>query len=629
MYFRDANGKIMIDRWGEKMYDFAQQYGLNRAGGVGGNGIFSNKYEDNRTNGNAFTLGAFTDIKFLKDFTFTLNVNLYDYDRRGTYIESPFVDHYTSSSDNGYLSKSASRTFTYNTQQLLNYHKVAGLHDITVLLGHEYYNYKYEYIGASGKNFPLEGTSELDALLQLDPDPSSSSSVYNVEGYFVRGLYSYADKYYLNASYRRDASSHFHPDHRWGNFWSVGGAWIISREDFFRVPWVNSLKLKASVGSQGNDSIGEFLYADSYNIVNNNNEVAFQWRQKGTPDITWETNRNYNAGVEFELFNSRLNGSLDFFYRKTIDMLFSLTTPPSTGYTSYYTNLGDMRNRGLELDLQAVLVNNRNFRWDMNFNISYVKNKVLRLPDDIKTTVVDGYNGYVNVDGSFVSKYKYFVAEGLPLFTWYYPEYAGVDPATGEALYYKNIVDEEGNVTGRETTNNASLASDYRLGDAMPPFYGGFGTSLQLYGFDLSVNLNYQIGGLARDYTYASLMHSGASTSSTWHRDIYKSWTPTNTNTDVPRFRSGEAYSQNALSSRFLTNASYINFQNVNFGYTLPAKWTRTIGIEKFRIYFSGENLGFFSMRRGFDPRYTLAGYTNPELYSPIRTLSGGINLTF
>ena len=630
MYFRDANGTIMKDQWGEPMYDFAQQYGLNRAGGIGGNAIFSNKYDDNTSNGNAFTVGGFADFKFLKDFTFTVNVNIYDYDRRSTYITSPFIDHYTSSSDNGYLYKSSSRTFTLNTQQLLNYAKVFGKHDVNVMLGHEYYNYMYEYLGASGFNFGIDGVTELDALLQKDPDPSSYNSVYNNEGYFARALYNYAGKYYGSASFRRDASSRFAKNHRWGNFWSLGAAWIISKEDFFNVPWVNSLKLKFSVGSQGNDNIGNYLYADSYDIVNNNNEVAYQWKQKGSEDITWETNTNYNAGIEFELFKSRLSGTLDFFYRKTSDMLFSLNTPPSSGYTSYYTNLGDMRNRGVELDINGTILETRNLVWSANFNLTYVKNKVLKLPDDIKKTTVDGYPGYVNLDGSFVSKYKYFVAEGLPLYTWYYPEYAGVDSNTGEALYYKDIIDDTtGEVTGRETTNNPSIATDYRLGDAMAPLYGGFGTTLQAYGFDLSVNLNFQIGGLARDYVYATLMHSGAATATNWHKDIYKAWTPDNPNTDVPRFKDNETFGQTAMSSRFLTNASYLNLQNVNFGYTLPSKLTRKVGIEKVRIYFSGENLGFISMRKGFDPRYNIAGYTNPELYSPIRTLSGGINLVF
>lgn len=629
VYYRDADKHIMIDQWGEKMYDFARNYDLSRAGGIGGNSIFSNKYRSEETKGNSYIISGYADINLTKELTLTVNGNGYNYERRYTYINSPFVDYYTDSSDNGYLSKASYRTFTYNTQQLLNYAKQFGKHDVSAMVGHEYYNYKYEELTASGYNFGIDGTHELATCLNLNNNPNSYSNSYNNEGYFLRAMYNYDSKYYGSVSYRRDASSRFAKDHRWGNFWSAGGAWLISKESFFRAPWVNSLKLKVSVGSQGNDNIGDYLYADSYKVVNNDNEAAYQWRQKGAQNITWETNANWNAGVEFDLFKGRLNGSLDYFYRKTSDMLFSLNTPPSIGYTSYFINLGDMRNAGLELVLQASLINKKEFRWEVNFNISHVKNKVLRLPEAIKTTEVEGYNGYVNLDNSFVSKYKYFVAEGLSLYTWYLPEYAGLDAETGEALYYKDILDDAGRVTGRETTKDASQATDYLIGDALPDFYGGLGTTLSYRGFDFSVNTNFQIGGKAYDYTYQTLMHTGGTTSTTWHVDMLKAWTADHRNTDVPRLMYSETYSQNARSDRFITNASYLNIQNINVGYTLPSSLTQKYNIEHIRIYISGENLLYFSARQGFDPRYTLKGYTNPELYSPIRTVSGGISLTF
>lgn len=629
VYYRDASKNIMVDKWGENMYDFARNYDLSRAGGVGGNCIFSNKYRSEETTGNSFIASGYADILLTKDLTLTVNANAYDYDRRYTYINSPFVDYYTDSSDNGYLSKSSSRTFTYNTQQLLNYGKQFGKHDVSAMVGHEYYNYKYEYLSASGRNFGIDNTQELATCLNLFNTPNSYSNSYNNEGYFFRAMYNYDAKYFGSISYRRDASSRFATDHRWGNFWSVGGAWLISKESFFNAPWVNSLKLKASVGSQGNDNIGDYLYADSYKVVNNDNEAAYQWRQKGSKDITWETNTNWNVGTEFDLFRGRLSGSLDYFYRKTSDMLFSLNTPPSIGYTSYFINLGDMRNAGLELVLQATLINNKDFKWNVNFNISHVKNKVLSLPDEIKTTKVEGHNGYVNLDKSFVSKYKYFVAEGLSLYTWYLPKFAGLDAETGESLFYKDIIDDAGNVTGQETTKDANQATDYLIGDALPELYGGLGTSLSYRGFDFSINMNYQIGGKAYDYTYQTLMHTGGTTATNWHLDMLKAWSPDNTNTNVPRLLFSEAYSQSARSDRFITNASYLNIQNINVGYTLPSNITQKFNIQNIRVYLSGENLLYFSARQGFDPRYTLKGYSNPELYSPIRTVSGGISLTF
>lgn len=236
IYFRDANKNIMIDKWGEQMYDFAQAYDLSRAGGVGGNCIFSNKYNSNETSGNSFIASGYADINLTKDLTFTFNANAYDYDRRNTYITSPFVDYYTSSSDNGYLSKAAYRTFTYNTQQLLNYNKQFGKHDVSAMIGHEYYNYKYESLSASGHNFGIDNTRELATLLNLYNTPNSYSNSYNNEGYFFRGMYNYDTKYFGSVSYRRDASSRFASEHRWGNFWSVGGAWLISKEAFFHAP---------------------------------------------------------------------------------------------------------------------------------------------------------------------------------------------------------------------------------------------------------------------------------------------------------------------------------------------------------------------------------------------------------
>jgi len=629
VYYRDADKNIMKDQWGEQMYDFANNYELSRGGGIGGNSIFSNKYSNSLNNGNSLTFSGYSDFKITNDLTLTVNGNMYNYDTRYTYTNSPFVDYYTNSADKGYLSKSASRTYSYNTQQLLNYNKRINQHNISALLGHEYYNYKFETLNASGRNFGIDNTTELATILNPNINPNSYSNSYNNEGYFFRGMYDYAAKYFGSVSYRRDASSRFAKDYRWGNFWSVGGAWLVSKEDFFNVSWVNSLKLKASFGSQGNDKIGNYLYADSYNVINNANEVAYQWRQKGANDITWETNRNLNIGTEFELFNRKLSGSVDYFNRTTTDMLFSLNTPPTIGYTSYFLNLGDMRNRGVELVLNANLIDKKDFQWDVNFNITHVKNKVLSLPNDIKTTQVDGYNGYVNLDKSFVSKYKYFVAEGLPLYSWFLPKFAGLDQSTGESLYYKDIIDGNGNITGQETTNDVTKATDYIIGDALAQFYGGFGTTVSYKGLDLSINLNYQIGGKAYDYTYQTLMHSGNTTSTNWHVDMLNAWTPENNTSDVPRLKLAETFAQNSRSDRFITDASYLNIQNINLGYTLPSNINKKFKTQRLRIYMAVENPFYLSARRGFDPRYTLQGFTNPELYSPMRTISGGINVTF
>lgn len=627
VYYRGADKQIMHDQWGEPMYDFARLYGLSRAGGVGGNSIFSNKYTSTRYNVTDFTANGTADFIITPDLTLTINANTYNHDSRYNYTDSPFVDHYTDSSNNGYLSKSDSKTYSYNLQQLLNYNHDFGRHTVSALLGHEYYNYKYEYFSMSGKNFGIDGATEINQLLQKNY-PESYSRRYNNEGYLFRGMYDFDDTYFASVSFRRDASSRFAKDHRWGNFWSAGLSWVMSKEKWFDVSWINSLRLKASVGSQGNDNIGNFLYTDTYTIVDNQGEPGYQWRQKGTEDITWETNTNWNVGVEFELLKNRLSGSIDLFYRKTSDMLFALATTPSIGYTSKYINMGDMRNQGLELVLNATPVVNKTLRWDVNLNLTYVQNRVLSLPADVKTNSIDGHAGYVNHDTSFAQKYWYFVGEGLSLYTWHLPKYAGTDKQTGEAMYYKDETDQSGKVT-RTTTKNWSDATEYLCGDAMAPVNGGFGTSLAAFGFDFNINFNFQLGGKAYDYTYQTLMHSGGETSTAWHKDILKSWSADNTSSNIPRLRFSEQYAQNGRSDRFLTNASYLSCQSLNLGYTLPKQLTQKAAIENVRVYFSAENLFYVSARQGFDPRYNIAGYTNPELYSPMRTCSFGIQLSF
>lgn len=631
VYLRDGNGNIMIDKWGQHTFDFGDKYGLHR-GAIGSNptnAIFSNKYRQSTSNGNSLQANGYAEFQILPELTLTVNGSTYLYDRKAFYATSPFQDYYTSSSDNGYLSLTKYSTRTYNLQQLLNYNKTFGQHGLEALLGHEYYNYTYNWISGSGNNFGIDGSTEFGTVLNRNL-VSSYSTKYNNEGYFIRAIYNYDRRYYANASFRRDASSRFAKSHRWGSFWSAGAAWVISNEEFFNIDKVDNLKLKVSVGSQGNDNIGNYLYADTYDVVNNNNNPAFQWKQKGTNNITWETNTNWNAGVEFELFNHRLSGSFDYFYRKTSDMLFSITTPPSAGYTSYYANVGDMRNAGFEIALDGTIMQTKNFSWSANFNIGYVKNKVLKLPDNVKTQSFDGHDGYVNLDGSFVSLYRFAVAEGLPLYSWYTKQSAGVDPETGAALYWKNTKDSNGNVIGREKVENSTQADYYLSGDAMSPWNGGFGTSLNYRGFDFSVNMNFQLGGLVYDYTYQGLMGSGGiATSQNWHQDILKHWTPENKNSDIPRLRANELYSQNAMTDRFLTSASYLNLQNINFGYTLPKDMTSKWGIENMRVYFTGENLAYLSARRGLDPRQSNFGITNPEMYSPTRTLSGGVQLTF
>ena len=621
LYIRDGNGNIRYTEDGIMMYDYGHNAGMERSIFTDSNALSDSRLDTSNAEGNAFNGTTYFDITFLKDFKFTFNAGVTLDETRSTSIMNPYFGQYKG--EKGLIGKGHSRHFEYNTQQILNYTKQFGAHNLNVMVGHEYYNARSYSLSASKSHMLTQENDELSGAVIDKQSAGSSRSEYNNEGYFARVMYDYSSKYFFSASFRRDASSRFHPDHRWGNFWSLGGAWILSREDFMAgtQEWLDNLKVKASIGSQGNDNIGNFQYTNTYTIENANGEVSTVFNSKGSENITWETNSNFNAGVEFSFLRGMVTGGVEYFLRKTTDMLLSFPVPPSQGYSSYYANVGDMRNSGIEIELNYTPIRTDKIVWDINLNMTHLRNKITMLPQERRNKVVEGYGGYVS--GTT------FFGEGLPMYTFYMKKYAGVS-SEGESMWYMDETDADGNVIGRTTTTEYAKASDYLCGDPIPDLYGGFGTSLSCYGFDLSVAFTYQIGGLAYDSGYAAAMYSPAnkSTGMNWHKDILNAWTPENSSSNIPRLQY-EDQNQNGQSDRFLMNASYLNLQNINLGYTLPAKLSQKLGIDRIRIYLACENVYYWSKRQGFDPRYSYSGSTSQATYSPVRTISGGINLQF
>ena len=621
LYIRDGNGNIRYTEDGIMMYDYGNNAGMERSIFTDSNALSDSRLNTSNAEGNAFNGTTYFDISFLKDFKFTFNAGVTVDETRSTSIMNPYFGQYKS--EEGLIGKGHSRQLEYNTQQILNYTKQLGAHNLNVMVGHEYYNARSYSLSASKSHMLTQENDELSGAVIDKQSAGSSRSEYNNEGYFARVMYDYSNKYFFSASFRRDASSRFHPDHRWGNFWSLGGAWILSREDFMAgtQEWLDNLKVKASIGSQGNDNIGNFQYTNTYTIENANGEVSTVFNSKGSENITWETNSNFNAGVEFSFLRGMVTGGVEYFLRKTTDMLLSFPVPPSQGYSSYYANVGDMRNSGIEIELNYTPIRTDKIVWDINLNMTHLRNKITMLPQERRNKVVEGYGGYVS--GST------FFGEGLPMYTFYMKKYAGVS-SEGESMWYMDETDADGNVIGRTTTTEYAKASDYLCGDPIPDLYGGFGTSLSCYGFDLSVAFTYQIGGLAYDSGYAAAMYSPAnkSTGMNWHKDILNAWTAENSTSNIPRLQY-EDQNQNGQSDRFLMNASYLNLQNINLGYTLPAKLSQKLGIDRIRIYLACENVYYWSKRQGFDPRYSYSGSTSQATYSPVRTISGGINLQF
>ncbi|MBR1869277.1 MAG: SusC/RagA family TonB-linked outer membrane protein [Bacteroidales bacterium] len=622
LYVRNADGSKKIDANGITMMDYGDgmNAGLSRPFMQNGNALLANMLNTRNSEGNAFSAAGAADISFLEHFKFTINASTAIDESRGTTVQNPYYGQFASAG--GTLGKSHSRTYSFNTQQLLNYTQSFGRHNLNVMVGHDFYDLKSAYLYASKQKMFSQDNKELDGAVVDNASASSYTGEYMTEGFISRAQYDYDAKIFLSASFRRDASTHFAPEYQWGNFWSAGGAWIISKEPWFHASWVDMLKLKASIGQQGNDDIGTYRYTDTYSIQPSDGEVSVVFDSKGKRDISWEKITNFNAGIEYTLFDGIIDGSFEYFDRRTKDMLFQFSVAPSNGYSSYYDNVGDLYNRGFEIGLNLNLINSRDVQWNVNFNATKVLTKITYLHDDVKTLTMDGYDGYSN--GS------YFFGEGLPLYTRYLKKYAGVDPETGESLWYKNKKDESGEITGQETTNQYSLA-DYYLGDnPTPDWYGGIGTSLYFHGFDFSINTSYQIGGKSFDSGYQNFMAppTQGNTGNTYHVDYAKAWSATNKDSDIPRWQ----YADNnaaSTSDRFLTDASYLNIENINFGYTFPSQLTSKVGIQAFRIFASCENVAYWSVRKGFDPRGSFTGGTSYTSYLPIRTFSAGISLKF
>jgi len=531
------------------------------------------------------------------------------------------------------------RQFSLDQQYLASYkRKFAKIHQLEVLVGWESYWYREQ--GLTGYNDHLFNPfiGELSNAYGTQPTSNNLSSYtldFQTAGVLARVQYDLLDRYFINATYRYEGSSRFAPQNRWGHFGSIGAAWLINRENFMsEAKWVDELKLKASWGTQGNDQIGTgigaFLaYEDLYSIQYNDQTGEFSkvLALKGNPDLTWEKQMLSNVGIEFDFFKNRFGGSIEYFNRTNSDMLFSLTMPPSAGYASLRQNVGTVVNNGGELELYGVLVKSRNVEWSINGNLTYIKSKVRELPDIYKE------NGWKMSSA--------ILKEGGSLVEGYLPMYAGVDQETGKALYYVDPDGEKENgVTDKSqwaTTTNYEEAKQADLGDLAVKCYGGFGTTFKAYGIDLSIQCAYQFGGKAYDGSYQELMHSGKQLGRNWHMDILNAWTPENTNTDIPRICASDDWDQQT-SDRWLVSSDYLGLNNITLGYTLPKKWTKKAAMEKVRIYFQGDNLALYSARQGFDPRQSqnsdavgmgISTNSGNYVYSQLRTLSGGISITF
>ena len=449
-----------------------------------------------------------------------------------------------SASYGGSVMQYSSRVYSLDQQYLLNYKKTFGNHNLDILAGYESMDFNTESHYILGYNMYSDKNWTASNVIDRK-NGSGSYNEYATIGIITRASYDFNEKYYGSVSYRRDASSRFHPDNRWGNFWSVSAAWDMAKENFIsQYDWINMLKLKASFGQQGNDNLyykgytNYYPYLDQFTVSGSDGVFSDGvLYYKGSKDITWETSNSFNVGVDFALLGGRIDGTIEYFNRQTKDMLYYKPVAMSNGYTQLPMNIGSVRNSGVEIELNYTPIETNDLKWVINWNGTLMKNKILELHPDLKGEMIDG---------------SYIYREGESLYQMYLTKYAGVDPDSGEALYWAK---DENGVEYKDKDWSAAYNSNRQAsGDLLPTIYGGVGTTLEFRGFDFSIQCAYQLGGTIYDSGYQAFMHGGDShyMGYNWHKDILNAWTPENRNTNIPRVDAIDKYTNSSSSSLIL-----------------------------------------------------------------------------
>lgn len=621
IYVRDAAGNIMYDaNLGKPIYDYGDgKYvlGTYRNYISGGNPTSGFLYDKQESLMDVLDAKWYATITPIENLNVTGTIGYFLDNTRHHNVYNRFYGAYAQK--NGLAQQKQARLRGLNIQALANYRRTFGdVHHGAIMIGYESYERNSEVVYAAGYDlYDPNSWAVNNTLNNATRISGGGSEGYSTRGFFGRLNYDYDSKYFVEASFRRDASSNFAPKHRWGNFFSASLGWDAAKETFLQdATWIDMLKVKASYGQQGNDNLDlkAPYYEDIYDVEGTDSWSDGNLAQKGNPDITWETSNAWNAGVDFSFFQERLSGTVEYFLRQTSDMLYNKPVAPTNGFSSIPMNVGSIRNSGIEIELTGRPISTRDITWEINFNGTWLKNRIIELHPDVKGQIITGLR---------------ILKEGESVYNYYLPKYAGVDPATGEALYWAR--DDEGN---EYKSNNYDIAYDTNrqmTGNTLPTFYGGFGTTLNAYGFDLSVQFSYQLGGKMYDYGYASLMHSGKTQSlgKNWHVDALEQWTPENPNTNIPQLNAQNTYDfGDKESDFFLVSSNYLSLQNITLGYTLPAKWTRKIFLEGVRIYGAADNVAIWTKRKGLDPRTSMASMSNGA-YSLMRNISGGIRVTF
>lgn len=603
VYQRDMKtGAYLLDENGDRMFD----YGEYRPNSYAKYNLLASMPHDKReVKRDAASLRGYVQVTPIEGLTYKMSLNV-DYN-------SKFLHNYDNptygpgSISGGEVSKQNYRTTGMTFNNVVNYQRtINDNHNIRVMVGQEYYEYNTSNFGGTRSKVIMDGFYEPDAASSLS-DFSGDSDQYKLLSYFGSAEYSYASKYFLSGSVRTDGSSRFHPDHRWGTFWSVGASWKIMQEAFMAETsgWLSNLSLRASYGAQGNDQVGYYAYQALYSIRNNLGESGLHAYRLATPNLSWETNLNTNVGLDFGLWNNRLSGTVEYFERRSKDLLFSKDLVPSSGFSSMDENIGAIKNYGWELQIAGYPIVTKDWKWKLSLNATTYKNKITSLPAD---EMWSGNKKWV---------------KGGSLYDFYLVEWAGVNPENGNPMWYR--YNNDGEKVTTEDYSSTTTSDKVKCGNSLPKWTGGIQSDLSYKDFSLSFLFSYSLGGKIYNGDKLSLMSQGP-TGTSWSVDMLDRWTPENTNTDVPRLTTSPKSSWTNSSDRFLVDRSYLRLKNITFSYNLPKTILNTLTLKDASVFFQAENMLTFTKQQGLDPEQTVGGSTYYR-YPAMKTISFGINV--
>ena len=662
VHLHDVNtGQYILDDFGAKQYDGGSYIDANgqvvntRNQFVDRHLMWESELNKDKTIRNTMNAIAYADFILPYNFTFTLKANL-----NTRHSEENSYDSAVIGDGKGNQGRGKREDYRYKDwafQQQLHWSHEFGVHSVDALIGHENYSWQRNYLYGYKTTEVVPSLNNLNNFTDIT-HLYDYNDTYRTESYLGRVRYGYDNRYNVEASFRRDGSSRFHKDARWGNFWSVGANWVISNEAFMKkADWVNYLKLRADYGEVGNDAGSDYYgYMALYNSTQNANVGAFWIDQLQNYDLKWETGQSWGIGIDGRLFN-KLNFSLEYFDKRNKDLLFKVYNPLSGGATSTSSaestitkNLGTISNKGVEFSFDVDVFKNRDWHINVGADITFLKNEVVKLPEQNKDGIIDGTKKIV--EGK--SRYEFFT------YTW-----EGINTANGFSLYKFNDDDyfftkdgqTFGNTEGTEITGenlNTVVVIDGKAysyittygkrefhGSAIPKAYGGFHFTIGWKGLSLYTLFTYQLGGKVMDSNYSSLM-SASGTPYSLHKDAAKGWTYEQaTATDaidpdgIPQLNNaptipGTAVEAdlNATSSRWLTSAKYLILKNLNLSYDLPKNWVRPLQLDGVAVTLSCENLFSLTARKGMNPQENYNGTQSNTFVTP-RVFTFGLNVKF